>query len=101
MLKKHQQRAEKVQHFIGKHKLFLIMAIIAGAFLFGNYLAQPNVQPQTSKYEYSDYYSNEAVVEFERELWRFYWIDVVILIAGGGFCVLMLLRERRRLRNKI
>jgi hypothetical protein len=39
--------------------------------------------------------------EPQRDIWRFYFIDVIILGAGGGFCLIMILRERKKTKEAL
>lgn len=37
----------------------------------------------------------------EKAHWRFYWIDLWILLGGGGFCLIKILQEKKKAREKL
>jgi heme/copper-type cytochrome/quinol oxidase subunit 3 len=96
----HKKRVEKVKAFASKNKIFVAMMIFAAVFLFINFVVQPHNQQCESEVIVCEN-ANVAESTTEPETWRFYFIDVIILVAGGGFCTVMILRERRRTREEL
>ena len=41
------------------------------------------------------------VTETEPEHWRLYPVDLAVLVVGGGFCTIMIIRERKKAREKL
>ena len=37
----------------------------------------------------------------EKPHWRFYWIDLWILGGGGGFCLIKILQEKKKAKEKL
>ena len=107
--KNHKKRVEKVKEFTDKNKVFVITMLIATVFLLVNFVfvpkENPKITPVTEEAITETSEETVAVVEAEierqRETWRFYFIDVVILVAGGGFCLVMILRERRKTKEAL
>jgi hypothetical protein len=109
---RHKKRVEKVKDFTSKNKIFVITMIIAVIFLLINFVFVPKESqgenPQgESETIISENVENETGQSAQtattnlREQWRFYFIDVIILVAGGGFCVVMILRQRRKTREEL
>ena len=90
----HKQRVEKVRSFVSQNKIFSVFAIVLICFLLFRTASDPaEKQPMTVPEEQAIY------VEAEESGWRFYPIDLVILAVGGGFCTVMILRERRKAKE--
>lgn len=45
--------------------------------------------------------NNESKIKNEKPHWRFYWIDLWILLGGGGFCLIKILQEKKKAREKL
>ena len=108
LFEKHKKRVEKVKAFTGKNKIFVAMMIFAVVFLLVNFVIQPHNQQSESEVIISEnaegeteQSTNETAATSLREQWRFYFIDVIILVAGGGFCLVMILRQRRKTREEL
>jgi hypothetical protein len=122
MFEKHKNRVKKITEFVNRNKVFLVMVVIVAMLLYGGYFLQNDNTPpfivgdclcDEDDYEddcdcppviNNDNFENvehAESVELKREGWRFYFIDVVILAAGGGFCLVMIIRERKRTKHKI
>ena len=111
MFKNHKKRVEKIKDFAGKNKVFVFTMIVAIIFLFVNFVIQPHNnnrqdENQAAVCENGEVAAENTVCEIDEpateiEPWRFYFIDVIILVAGGGFCVVMILRQRRKTREEL
>jgi heme/copper-type cytochrome/quinol oxidase subunit 3 len=105
MLKNHHKRVEKVKKFAGKNKIFVITMIIAVIFLFYNIVFVNNENtgeiPQNQAEISEEVDEENAAPEESHETWRFYFIDVIVLVAGGGFCTVMILRQRRKTKEEL
>lgn len=88
----HSKRVEKVRDFTSHNKIFTVIAVILIVFLLFR-TANRNPQPETAQ--------NEQTVTEESEGtgWRFYPIDLVVLGVGGGFCSIMIIRERKKAKE--
>lgn len=89
--KSQKERAGAVRDFLSSNKLFLAIALLAALWTGGGLLngKQPESPPETAQ-------TGEAVPE-----WRFYPSDLVILAVGGGFCSVMIIRERRKAKEEL
>ena len=97
--KKYNERAQRIERYILKNKLFLIIATVLVIFLIGN-----SLKPDTQKLPEKTVTETEEVnAESEDEPlhWRFYSIDLWILLVGGGFCSMMIVKERRKAKEKL
>lgn len=103
----HQKRVEGVKRFVSKNKLFVVIAVITVCYLLINFIINKNNNTETSipKTSVSQSETVEEAEESEdsadKAHWRFYWIDLWILVGAGGFCTVMIIRERRKAREKI
>jgi hypothetical protein len=110
LIESHKKRVVKIKEFTSKNKLFVLMAIAAFVFLLSYTRFQPNA-PQEPQYELCEEtgeyiivvdHEHAAIDEiYELVRWRFYWIDAVILVAGGGFCLVMIMRNRRKTKREL
>jgi preprotein translocase subunit YajC len=113
LFKNHMKRVEKVKDYASKNKVFVITAIVAAIFLFINFVIQPqnqqNQQSDNDEVIISDNAESEGettaqaarTTTIERESWRFYFIDLIVLGVGGGFCLIMILRQRRKTKEEL
>ena len=109
IFEKHKKKVAKAKETIRKNKVFFIMLLIAIVFFLTNsHFRQGEPLPQYEFCEETGEYiiivdNPEHVILDEAELvsWRFYWIDVVILVAGGGFCIVMILRNRQKTKREL
>lgn len=97
--KKYNERAQRIERYILKNKLFLIIATVLVVFLIGNSL-KPDTQklPEETVTETEEVNTESADEPLH---WRFYSIDLWILFIGGGFCSLMIVKERRKAKEKL
>ena len=87
----HKKRAAGVQSFLSSNKLFVVIALVA-AIIIGTGLIKGNtVEVPASETEQTE----EATAPH----WRFYPSDLVVLLVGGGFCTIMIIRERRKAKE--
>ncbi len=95
----HKQRVHLVKDYAKKNKLFTVVACIIVIALIGNFflshVKQDNKPPAETEMSQS-----ETVTEDPLQ-WRFYWIDLWILLGGGGFCTVMIIKERMKAREKL
>ena len=92
--------------------IFLVVVVIAIAII-GNFVMngitaiKGKDKPTSSVSEEIAENTEEASAdtknnqEEESSHWRFYWIDLRILIGGGGFCVIKILQEKKKAREKL
>ena len=45
--------------------------------------------------------NEQPPVKNDKPHWRFYWIDLWILLGGGGFCLIKILQEKKKAREKL
>lgn len=129
-MKSHGERVEMVRNFAKSNKLFSIIAIILVVYIAVNIITNRSagkaVQQSTTVTSQSEVisedttqYSDEADSvtttqinsEFDDETreigynqkkhFRFHWLDLYILICGGGFCVYKIFQERKKVREKL
>jgi hypothetical protein len=67
---------------------------------FFNFVIQP-AQKSHSEQETAITEEIEDEAAASVESWRFYFIDVIVLVVGGGFCLVMILRQRRKTREEL
>ena len=96
----HRQRAEAVRGFLSHNKLFLaIAALVILLLLSGNNVLHDRKE-QSRTDEQSQ--TQEAEEQTTEDLsWRFYPIDGVIMLVGGGFCVVQIIREKRKAKEEL
>lgn len=99
----HKERVAKVKDFANNNKIFTAISLIAVIFLLFNFFSVrlnppaeiPENLPAQSEMQDGE---NEAAAENTEPSWRFYWLDVWIFGIGGGFCFVMILKERKKRR---
>jgi len=107
LFEKHKKRVEKVKDFTAKNKVFAIMMVVAVVFLLVNFVFTSDKNPQEEHdtaiiSENADVTEEPAAVtQTQRETWRFYFIDLIVLGAGGGFCLIMILRQRKKTKEEL
>ncbi|MBQ6041512.1 MAG: hypothetical protein IJL32_12190 [Oscillospiraceae bacterium] len=89
----HSKRVEKVRDFTSHNKIFTVIAVILIVFLLFRTVNRNTQQPETEQTEQS------VTDETEETGWRFYPIDLVVLGVGGGFCTIMIIRERKKAKE--
>ena len=95
-MKNYKERLAIVKNFTVKNRLFSLIAIALLLFLLGNAVAH-RIGDDKSK----PIVSETEVTETEPEHWRFYPVDLGVLVVGGGFCTIMIIRERKKAREKL
>ena len=95
-MKKYKERFASVRKFTAKNRLFSLISIALVLFLLGNAVAH-RIGEDKSK----PIVSETEVTETEPEHWRFYPVDLGVLVVGGGFCTIMIIRERKKAREKL
>lgn len=123
---KHNERVAKIKELASKNKVYTIAIILAILLLFSNFIfsnssqeAQSNNITQSSSISESITINSTDTMTAESQMteitvtttvnkikrkppkWRFYWIDLWILIIGGGFCTIKILQEKRKAREKL
>lgn len=95
--KKYNERAQRIERYILKNKLFLIIAAVLVVFLIGS-----STKNNTNKIPEETVTAAEDIAEENEPVhWRFYSIDLWILLVGGGFCSVMIIKERRKAKEKL
>ena len=95
---KYTKRVEIVRNFIDNNKLFTVLALIAVCYLGGIFIFS-KVNPDSDAEPVQD-----EIIETSEEnslQWRFYWSDLVVLAVAGGFCSVMIIRERKKERDNL
>ena len=95
-MKNYKERLATVKNFTAKNRLFSLIAIALVSFLLGNAVMH-RIGDDKSK----PIVSETEVTETEPEHWRFYPVDLAVLVVGGGFCTIMIIRERKKAREKL
>ena len=95
-MKKYKERLATVKKFTAKNRLFSLLAIGLILFLIGN-----SVYHRIGDDKSKPIVSETEVTETEPEHWRFYPVDLAVLVVGGGFCTIMIRRERKKAREKL
>lgn len=97
---KHKERVQKIRNFTEKNKVFVIMAVIVIIFLFsGFFFSKENdtKAPETIQVEITE---NPQETD-EKPQWHFYWSDLWVLLGVGGFCTVMIVRERKKSKEEL
>lgn len=103
----HKKRVEKVTEFANQNKVFTIIAVIIAIYLLfsmvNNSIDRYNgksPENHTSQTEMITEETETSETEEGNQL-HFYWIDLWVLLGGGGFCVIMIIKEKRKVREKV
>ena len=94
MLEGHKKRAEKARGYFAKNKAVTLIAVLAAIAVLVNLVSKYQTKEQTDS-------EPESVQETEEEHWRFYPVDLAVLVVGGGFCTIMILCERKNAREEL
>lgn len=89
----HKKRADGIQHFISSNKLFVVIALVAAVIIGSGLIKEKKVVDTLP--------DTEQTAEATRPQWRFYPSDVAILVVGGGFCTMMIIRERKKAKEEL
>ena len=92
----HQKRVEKVRRFVSRNKVFSVLIVILVGFLLFRTVSN-SAEKKTPNNQATQ--TASASAESEKLEWRFYTIDLVVLGIGGGFCTIMIIRERRKAKE--
>ena len=108
----HSERVVKVRTYFEKNKLFSLVVVIA-IVIIGNSVMNgitkikekdkptSSVSEETAENTEEDSADTNNNHKEETPHWRFYWIDFWILVGGGGFCVIKILQEKKKAREKL
>ena len=100
-MKTHKERVRSVKDFAEGNKIFTIIASLVIIYLLFNFIFS---QDETQEREATtDKPASETVEQIEdsNSEWRFYWLDFWILFIGGGFCSVMIIRQRKKAREEL
>lgn len=97
---KHKERVQKVKNFTEKNKVFMIMAVMVVIFLFSGFFFSKENDVKTPETVQSEVAEN-AEETAEKPQWQFYWTDLWILLGVGGFCTIMIIRERKKFKEEL
>ena len=97
LLEAHKKRAERMRQFMSANKLFALIAMVMIILIVSGVIHsnQPDEQ-QPSETE-----TQTEKTETELPAWRFYPVDLGILLIGGGICTVMIIRERRKAKEEM
>lgn len=100
LMQTHKKRVTRIQNFVSKNKVFTIIALIVVVWLLGNFLFS-KINPD-SKADTNNSASQSEIAEAEDiPDWQFYPVDLLILLIGGGFCTVMILREKKKAKEEL
>lgn len=99
------KRAADIRHFVSTNKLFMVIAIVivivlVSGMIHGNQKQYPQTTG-TAQTEETEQQTEQNADEKELPAWRFYPSDLVILLVGGGICVIMIHRERKKAKEEL
>ena len=97
---KHKERVQKIKNFTEKNKVFVIMAVIAVIFLFSGFFFSKENDVKTPEIIQTETSENTEETA-ENPQWQFYWSDLWVLVGVGGFCTVMIIRERKKLKEEL
>ena len=97
---KHKERVQKIRNFTGKNKIFVITTVVAIVFLFSGFFFSKENSTDTSETVQVETSENTEKSD-EKTEWQFYWSDLWILLSVGGFCTIMIIRERRKSKEEL
>ena len=97
---KHKERVQKIRNFTEKNKVFVIMALIATVFLLsGLFFSKEN---DVKNIETTQIETDENPQKtYEKPQWQFYWSDLYVLLGVGGFCTIMIIKERKKSKEEL
>lgn len=104
---KYEERVKKAKKFISKNKLFTVIAVIAMCYLFSNFLFSQVNSDSSDDIEMTEIIENEnsetQTISAEESIpnWQFYWSDLIVFAGAGGFCTIMIIRERKKERDNL
>ena len=91
-----------------KNRLFTVIAAIVVILMVIGMItnkkddAAPVTSQSTVETTTGETTGSEEITDQSKETqWRFYWIDLWIFVIGGGFCTIMIFRERKKAREKL
>ena len=93
---KHKERVQKIKSFTEKNKFVIVMMSIAIIFLCSDFFFSKENNDETAEISQSETDETE-----NQCIWRFYPIDALVLFIGGGFCVAMILKEKRKSKEEL
>lgn len=98
-MRTHKERVAGIKDFAEKNKLFMLLACIVVIWLLGNFLFS-KASPEQNEQD-AQAVQTEASETTELPEWQFYPIDAVILLVCGGFCVIMIIREKKKAKEEL
>ena len=107
----HKERVAKVKNFAEHNKMFTFIAVILCIYVAFSLISGKTKDRQTATEQpassQSEQLDGEEKVDTgvnsgneEIPKWRFYPIDLVVLLGGGGFCMVKILQEKRRAKEE-
>lgn len=97
---KHKEHVQKIRNFTEKNKIFVIMAVIATIFLFSGFFFSKENDVKTLETTQVETAENPQKAD-EKPQWQFYWSDLYVLLGVGGFCTVMIVRERKKSKEEL
>lgn len=97
--KKPNPRNEKAAQFFDRNKVFLIMVLLVIIALCSG-----NIFENRQKEKVDTNVNSEAAQTEPEEYnpdWNFYWSDLIVFVAAGGFCTVMILKEKRKAKEEL
>lgn len=97
---KHKERVQKIRNFTEKNKVFMIIAVIATIFLFSGFFFSKENDVKTLETTQVETAENSQKTD-EKPQWQFYWSDLYVLLGVGGFCTIMIIKERKKSKEEL
>lgn len=98
---KHKECVEKVKSFTEKNKIFVIMAVVAVIFMCSTSFFSKENNIETSETTQAEIDESSQKSDENQLQWEFYWSDLWVLLGVGGFCTIMIVRERKKSKEEL
>ena len=103
----HSQRVEKIKKYAAKNKFFTVIAAAVILLLIGQVVFNKNDSDKKKVAENKSISTEEdtsvdtSINEEDKLTWHFYWSDLFVLVGFGGFCVIKIIQEKKKAREKL
>lgn len=105
----HSQRVDKIKNYYAKNKFFTVIVAAVILLLIGQTVCNSNKNDSDKKIVAgNESVSSEentsvdtSINEDDNLTWHFYWSDLFVLVGFGGFCVIKIIQEKKKAREKL